>query len=141
MHNPGMLSPRERIELECARRGRTAVVAGCVRLIHGDDSDTRLITVLGGPTARWALEGERADWYRVWAMRGLLWAWEDGALPAVLLALGDEAWRVREMAAKVVARHLVGDALDTVATLRDDPVPRVRAAATRAVARLTRAGV
>src|SRR4051812_45864401 len=74
VHNPGMLSPRERIELEWARGGRTAVVAGCVRLIHGDDSDTRLITVLGGPTARWGLEGDRADWFRVWAMRGLLWA-------------------------------------------------------------------
>jgi hypothetical protein len=33
------------------------------------------------------------------------------------------------MAAKVVARHRVGGALEAVAALRDDPVPRVRAAA------------
>ena len=132
--------PRERVELECARRGRAAVVDGCVRLILGDDSDTGLITVLGGDSARWGLANGRDDWYRVWAARGLLWAWEDSALDAVVAALGDEAWRVREMAAKVVARHLVGDALAAVAVLRDDPVPRVRAAATRAVARLTQAG-
>ena len=135
-----MLTPRERIELECARRGRAAVVDGCVRLILGDDSDTGLITVLGGATARWGLENSREDWYRVWGTRGLLWAYDDRALDAVVVALGDDAWRVREMAAKVVARHLVGDALPAVAPLRDDPVPRVRAAATRAVAPLTQAG-
>jgi hypothetical protein len=53
--------------------------------------------------------------------------------------MSDEAWRVREMAAKVTARHLVGDALPEVLALRDDPVPRVRAAAERAVARITQA--
>ena len=55
-------------------------------------------------------------------------------------ATRDEAWRVREMAAKVIARHRVGDALDAVAALRADPVQRVRAAAARAVTRLTAAG-
>jgi hypothetical protein len=44
------------------------------------------------------------------------------------------------MAAKVVARHLLGDALPEVAALRADPVPRVRAAASRAVVLLTHAG-
>jgi hypothetical protein len=48
--------------------------------------------------------------------------------------------RVREMAAKVVARNLVGDALDDVAPLREDPVRRVRVAATRAVATLAARG-
>ncbi len=41
------------------------------------------------------------------------------------------------MAAKVVAAHRVGRALDAVAALRDDPIPRVRAAAERAVVLLT----
>lgn len=36
--------------------------------------------------------------------------------------------------------HLTGDAFAVVAGFRDDPVLWVRAAATRAVARLTRAG-
>jgi hypothetical protein len=39
-----------------------------------------------------------------------LWAWDDVALPAVKSALNDEAWRVREMALKVVARHKLDDA-------------------------------
>lgn len=43
------------------------------------------------------------------------------------------------MAAKVVARHKLGDALPAVSGLRSDPVPRVRAAAERAVAALTAA--
>ena len=137
-------TPRQRVEAECARRGRSAVVAGCVRLLSGDDADAGLITVLGGRTAPWALDPaggpERRYWYRVWAARGLLWAWEDSALDALLGALRDDAWRVREMAAKVVARHMVGDALAAVAELRDDPVPRVRAAAGRAVARITQVG-
>jgi hypothetical protein len=41
------------------------------------------------------------------------------------------------MAAKVVARHLVGEATSAVAALRADPVPRVRSAAERALIRLT----
>jgi hypothetical protein len=79
-------------------------------------------------------------WLRVWGTRGLLWAWDGNAVDALHGALSDPAWRVREMAAKVVARHLVGDLLSAVAELRDDPVPRVQAAASRAVAVLTGTG-
>lgn len=87
--------------------------------------------------------GPRPDqryWFRVWGARGLLWNWDDSATGAITAALRDPSWRVREMAAKVIARHLVGDALAAVAGLRDDPAPRVRAAANRAVARLTHTG-
>jgi HEAT repeat protein len=58
----------------------------------------------------------------------------------VLAALADESWRVREMAAKVVAKRKIGDALPVVAEMSADPVPRVRAAAARATAILTAAG-
>jgi hypothetical protein len=51
--------------------------------------------------------------------------------------LGDHAWRVRELTAKVVARRRIGRALDAVAALRDDPVPRVRVAAEHVVVLLT----
>ncbi len=53
--------------------------------------------------------------------------------------MGDGHWRVREMAAKVIARHKIGAALSAVAELRDDPVPRVRSAAERAFVMLTAA--
>jgi hypothetical protein len=105
--------------------------------------DPALLLALAGPGAGTFLDGQPRDdtyWLRVWGARGLLWAWDDSARPAVRQALRDEHWRVREMAAKVVARHELGDTLPVVAGLRDDPVPRVRAAATRAVAVLTAAG-
>jgi hypothetical protein len=133
-------TPRESIEQECARRGKDAVVAGCVDLLEGGDADPDLVLALGGPPARWVLTGEAPGpsyWLRVWAARGLLWAWDDVALPAVEAALDDDAWRVREMALKVVARHRLEDALPAVARLQDDPVARVRAAASRALIRIS----
>lgn len=137
------LTPRQSIEQECVRRGQDAVVAGCARLIVAEEADPGLLVALGGPGAEKFLDGRTHQdtyWLRVWGARGLLWAWDDTALDAVKVALVDEAWRVREMAVKVVARNLLGDLLPEVAELRADPVPRVRAAATRAVAVLTEAG-
>jgi hypothetical protein len=119
------------------------VVAGCAGLLRTGEGDVSLILALGGPAAGRFLDGSaRRDryWLRVWGARGLLWAWEDTAAAVIPGALADEAWRVREMAAKVAAKHLVGDALPIVADLRTDPVQRVRAAADRAVRMLTAAG-
>ncbi len=137
------VTPRESVEAECARRGRAAVVAGCIALLHGDAGDPGLLRGLAGPGAEKFFDGgEHTDtyWLRVWALRGLLWAWDPRAADPVCGALGDEHWRVREMAARVVARHLIDEATAAVAGLRDDPVPRVRSAAERALARLTGAG-
>lgn len=140
--------PRARVLFECERRGRAAVVDGCVALLTGaDDRDVPLILVLGGPAASWALdpadggpESSRWYWVRVWAARGLLWAWDDRATSTIVGAMHDREWRVREMAAKVVARHRIGDALAAVTMLRNDPIPQVRAAAQRAVVAVTAAG-
>lgn len=133
-------TPRESVEQECSRRGKDAVIAGCVELLAGREADAELVLALGGPPARWVVSDDAPGpsyWLRVWAARGLLWAWDDVALDAVLTALDDEAWRVREMALKIVARHRLEDALAEVAGLQDDPVPRVRAAASRALVRIT----
>jgi hypothetical protein len=136
-------SPRQSIEAEAARRGRGSLVAGCVALLRGQETDEGLVIALAGPAARAVLDGSsRTDqryWLRVWGARGLRWCWGDEALPAVSQALADPCWRVREMAAKIVARHVLGDALPEVAVLRDDPVPRVAAAAFRALAVLAAA--
>ena len=148
VHTPGVsratvwgLTPRQSIEAECARRGKAGVVAGCIDLLAGRETDPDLIIALGGPGAPRVVSGENKQyWLRVWAARGLLWAWDDEAAASVTAALGDDHWRVREMACKVIARHQVGDALGAVAELRDDPVPRVRNAASRAVMLLTEAG-
>ncbi len=138
------LTPKQSIELECGRRGQAQLVSGCVALLRGQDVDDDLVVALGGPVARGVLDsGPKQDylyWLRVWGARGLLHAYVDPAEQAVIEALGDEHWRVREMAAKVIARYRIGAALQAVAELRDDPVPRVRTAADRAIVLLTAAG-
>lgn len=137
------MTPAQTLEQMCVRRGRPAVVTGCTALLAGDYRDEQFLRELGGEGAARILDGRsRVDdryWYRVWGARGLLYVWDSAATTAVISATDDEHWRVREMAAKVVARHQVDDALAAVVRLRDDPVPRVRAAAARAVARLTTA--
>jgi len=133
-------SPRASIEAECARRGRDAVVAGCEDLVRGGRVDDDLLIALAGPAATPFLGGTERDddyWMRVWGLRGLLHVWDDGAAEGVRVALGDEHWRVREMALKVVAKHGVDEALDDVLALRSDANARVRAAAQRAVVALT----
>jgi HEAT repeat protein len=135
------LTPRQSIDAECARRGKSAVVAGCTALLAGHDADPGLVIALGGPAAPRVISGEdKQYWLRVWAARGLLWAWDDAAVASVTAALRDDHWRVREMACKVIARHQVGDALPAVVELHDDPVARVRGAAARAMVLLTAAG-
>jgi HEAT repeat protein len=138
------LTPRQSVERECARRGQDEVVAACVVLLAGGDADRSFIVAVGGPAAESVLgphpRRDQRYFLRVWAARALLYAWDDSAQDAVLTALADESWRVREMAAKVVARRTIGDALPVVAGMSADPVPRVRAAAARAAAILTAAG-
>src|SRR5690348_12879512 len=128
------LTPRQSIAAECQRRGKPAVVSGCIHLLQGrhgvDEAD-----VLSGHAS-----GKAGYWPRGWAARGLLHAWDDRATAAIIQATTDNAWRVREMAAKVIARHRIGDAFTAVAELRNDQVPRVRAAAERVVVILTASG-
>jgi hypothetical protein len=77
------LTPRYRIEAACVRLGRGTVVAGCVELLAGGEIDHDLVITLGGPHARDLLSRQRLEnqayWLRVWAARGLLWAWDDTA--------------------------------------------------------------
>ena len=120
------ISPRASIEAACRDRGTEDVIAGCLALVAGGSVDPGLVQSLGGPGAAWYLDAPEHQryWLRVWGARGLLWAWDDRATRAIVAALGDDAWRVREMAAKVVARHLVDAALTMLLELRHDPVPR-----------------
>lgn len=131
------MTPRESVEAECGRRGLASFVSGCADLLIGRGGDDSLIVALAGPAAAQVLDGREGGrsgyWPRVWAARGLLHAWDDAALPAILAATRDDSWRVRETAAKVIARHRLGDAIGAVAALEQDPVPRVRTAAHRAV--------
>ncbi len=127
-------TPRQSVAEMCAARGVATVVAGCVDLLNGRPADDDLVLALGGPPAGWVRTGEAPGppyWLRVWAARGLLYAWNDSAEAAILTALRDDAWRVREMSLKVVARHRLQAASQRVSELRNDPSARVRAAANR----------
>jgi len=135
------LTPRQSIEFACQRRGEADVVARCLDLLAGRDTDDDLVFAIGGPGARRVLDDSGQHyWLRVWAMRALLYVWRPDAARAVAAALADEAWRVREMAAKVAARRLLGETVPGLDGLATDEVPRVRAAAARALAVLTQAG-
>jgi len=93
-----------------------------------------LVLVLGGAHARRVIDAQNpADdyWLRVWGLRGLLWNWGDEAITELRQALSDPAWRAREMALKVVARHHIDDLLDDVLELKSDSIARVRQQAMR----------
>lgn len=113
------------------------MAAGCADLLAGRVRDAALLRALAGPAATGVLRGQAGGvdgyWPRVWGARGLLYAWDPGVARAVVRATTDNAWRVREMAAKVVARRRLGDAAPAMAALCEDPVPRVRRAAERAL--------
>lgn len=136
-------TPAARVEELVGLLGRDEVVAWCADLLAGraahDDPDLPPLSWLGGPSTPWLVsqQGERLQansyWVRVWGARGLLHCYLPSAAREVVAALGDEQWRVREMAAKVVATWEVGEAADHLVALLDDEVPRVRAAAARAL--------
>jgi hypothetical protein len=129
-----------------ARVGGDTVASWCAELLTArvdhDDPDRPTLEWLGGASTSY-VEGRLQDsatfdyWPRVWGARGLLHVWPAAAEPAVtaavVAALADPAWRVREMAAKVVAQHEVGEAADALLPCAADPVARVRAAAVRAL--------
>jgi len=121
-------------------------VTWCAGLLDGtiryDDAGHPPLTWLGGAHAasllqRQAFESRDQEyWPRVWGARGLLHVWAADARPAVIGGLSDPAWRVREMAAKIVRAQELADAETELAALVADPVPRVRTAALLALGRV-----
>jgi hypothetical protein len=137
------VTPKESIRAEARRRGRQAVAFRCTEVLAGRGIDAEFLFVLAGPASRPVLDGRGGGpegyWPKVWALRGLLYAWDEAAQASVMAATADDSWRVREMAAKVIKAHEIDDALEVLSTLVDDPVPRVRTAAERARIALTQA--
>jgi hypothetical protein len=134
------LTPRQSIEFECRRRGEKDVVKECVAILRGRRVDEPTLLALAGPHAVAVLGGAEGGvegyWPRVWAMRGLLYAWDRSASGAVIAGSNDAHWRVREMSAKVVAKRGLESGHDAMTSLLGDDVARVRAAAERALIRL-----
>lgn len=118
----------------CAALGEAEVARRCAAmLLDPSMADLELLRLLG-PVPSWALpSGEPSYWVPTWAARALLYAWDPSVVPAVVRGLTNDAWRVREMSAKVCLKREIGEAGDVLAELAADPVPRVRAAAARAL--------
>lgn len=131
----------ERIRELDALVGRRRFVDVCVALLAGADrtayvSELRHLT--GHP---WADDDPVRDpsvwkdyWVRTWGARGLLYCWDDAATDAVVTGLSDEHYRPAEMCLKVAARYDVAGAGPGALALTSHGLPRVRAAAARALA-------
>ena len=78
------------------------MVKGCVDLLRGAEVDD-FIVVLGGEHGVSILEGRDGYWPSVWAVRAQLHVWDDDATTDAVRATAHSSWRMRGMAAKVVA--------------------------------------
>jgi hypothetical protein len=121
--------------------GRSRLVEVCVDLLGGADR-TIYVPELRYLTGHdWAADDPVRDpavwkdyWVRTWGARGLLHCWADTATSAVVAGLADEHYRPAEMCLKVAARYEVAGAGPGAALLARHELPRVRAAALRALA-------
>jgi len=132
--------PAELAALGVGRWGETGFVRRCVGLLQtmswGDEPELMSCLAASGPRFVEFGIGSQGYFLRVWPLRAFLYAWDPSAEQAVVAALSDEHWRVREMAAKVAASRHIGAAAGPASALLSDPVPRVRAAAARVLAQV-----
>jgi hypothetical protein len=133
---PVYLPIEKRIAAAVKDQGEAAVVLRAVSLIAGNNEGDEFLLVVGGEHARGILDGAPVlYWPELWGTRALLYVWNDTAVQAVTAALHNQAWRVREMAARVAAARGLDVAPTLIGTLADE-TPRVRAAAARALGAL-----
>ena len=116
-----------------AEYGENTVVLRSLSLLAGNNEGDDFLLYVGGEHARGILEGAPVlYWPELWGTRALLYVWNDSAVLAVTAALNNQAWRVREMAARVAAARKL-DVEPILTELLTDEVARVRGAAARAL--------
>jgi hypothetical protein len=130
---PVDLPIEKRLAAAVTEFGEDAVVLRSLSLLAGHNEGEDFLLYVGGEHARGILDGAPVlYWPELWGTRALLYVWNESAVPAVTAALENQAWRVREMAARVAAaRELAVEGILT--GLLADDVARVRAAAARAL--------
>jgi HEAT repeats len=127
--------PRELVAALRTHLTEAEAAERCAELLAGaepaDHAD--LLPYLAGRPGTAYFEGGWAGyWVRVWGARGLLYVWDDRATNDVLAGLRDDSWRVAEMCLKVSTLRAL-PAGDEAARLSRHDLPRVRAAAARAL--------
>ena len=126
-------SPSDRLAVAVETFGERDVVDRAKALLAGLNAGDDFLLWVGGHHAQGILDGAPPlYWPEVWGARALLTVWDDSAAEGVESGLTNQAWRVREMCARVVAARALplGGILRTMLT---DDVPRVRAAAALAL--------
>lgn len=130
---PVNLPLKRRIEVAVSLYGEEAVVARSISLMNGNNEGEDFLLYVGGEHAQGVLDGAPVlYWPELWGTRALLYVWDDSAINAVLDALRNPAWRVREMAARVTAERGL-PAVDELLELLTDDTPRVRIAGAKAL--------
>lgn len=126
-------SPGDRIAKAVTLYGEATVAKRAASLLTGANEGADFLLWVGGQHAQGVLDGAPPlYWPEVWGARALLFVWDDSAASAVHRGLGDQAWRVREMCARVVLARKLPEVEALVALLGDE-VARVRIAAARAL--------
>jgi hypothetical protein len=108
--------------------GEREVVDRAKALLAGLNAGEEFLLWAGGAHAQGILDGAPPlYWPEVWGARAFLTVWDDSAAQGIEAGLTNQAWRVREMCARVVvARNL--RVAESVRPLLTDDVARVRAA-------------
>ncbi|WP_394941578.1 HEAT repeat domain-containing protein [Psychromicrobium sp. YIM B11713] len=119
-----MTHPSVLIEQGLARYGYEPMIEGIITLLHGEIPEIDIHTFAG--TTGW-----KPYWLPTWGARACLYLWHEDCVEPVVEGLSSEFWRVREMCAKVCRYREIGT--DQLSPLLTDQVPRVRAAAARAL--------
>jgi HEAT repeat protein len=130
---PVDLSIEQRIDAAVARYGADEVVSRSIALLGGANAGEDFLLYVGGRHAVGIVDGAPPlYWPELWGARALLFAWGGQASTAVEAGLTNQAWRVREMCARVAQQRRLPVAALLVDLTRDE-VSRVRAAAARAL--------
>lgn len=133
---PVELPLEKRLAAAVERYGEANVVERALSLLAGNYEGEDFLLFVGGEHAQGILDGAPVlYWPELWGARALLYVWDESAAPAIIETLSNPAWRVREMGARVAAAREL-PAASALAGLLRDQVPRVRAAAARALGAL-----
>lgn len=123
----------ERLRAAIEHYGEEAVAQHAITLLRGKNAGKDFLLYAGGRHALGILDGAPAlYWPELWGARTLLHVWSDAAAPYIVVGLNNQAWRIREMCAKVVLKQDLKVA-DKLVRLTTDENPRVRAAALHAL--------
>ena len=124
----------ERIRAAVAHYGENVVIDNSVALLRAKNAGKDFLLYAGGRHALGILEGAPAlYWPELWGARALLHVWGEQAAPYIVVGLNNQAWRVREMCAKVVLLRGL-QVVPKLVRLTTDEHPRVRSAALHALA-------